>query len=101
MQNLAVSLIQKTHFDAMYVNKGFYISKETILSYYTSFIVPRGSPLQAMLFSFCNFEFDNDYILMSFRVVFTMILCGFGIVVSWTRFYMTLSDQSFPFRTRK
>ena len=48
MKNLAVVLIPKAYFDAMYVNKAFHPSRETILSTHISFVVPRGSPLQAI-----------------------------------------------------
>lgn len=45
--NLAVVFARKTYFDAMYMNKGYHLSKETFFPFYTSFVVTRGSPLQA------------------------------------------------------
>ena len=57
MKNQAAVGIPKLHFELIYVNT-HYATRETLMSSYTSFVVPRGSPLQA------NDTFFNLYTLV-------------------------------------
>ena len=57
MKNQAAVGIPKLHFELIYVNT-HYATRETLMSSYTSFVVPRGSPLQA------NYTFFNLYTLV-------------------------------------
>ena len=81
IKNKAVVCIPKQLFELNYVNT-VHPSTETIMSYYTSFVVPRGSPLQAKS-AFFLYLMSNWNIFMHFRVLFMMILCGFVIVEFW------------------
>ena len=67
MKNKAVVCIPKQLFELTYVNI-VHPSTETIMSYYTSFVVPRGSPLQAKkaFFSLSNVQLEYIHAFQSY-----------------------------------
>ena len=66
IKNKAVVCIPKQLFELNYVNT-VHPSTETIMSYYTSFVVPRGSPLQAKspFFSLSNVKLEYIHAFQS------------------------------------
>ena len=73
---MVVSLVPKAYYEAKNVNK-VHPSKEAVMSFWTSYIVPRGSPLQEN-----NTLFNTKFQVFTYLPAFQS---AFGDVIMWLR----------------